>query len=75
MSLFSYYVYNRAQSDTDGANTFPADQYDLRREYGRAAIGMRHQFVLGVVTRSQARHFESIRDRPVRCSIQYHHWP
>ncbi|HCC56826.1 MAG TPA: hypothetical protein DEQ47_06100 [Solibacterales bacterium] len=47
MSLFGYYVYNRASSDTDGPNTFAANQYDLRQEYGRAAVDIRHRVVIG----------------------------
>ncbi len=31
----------------DGANTFPANQYDLSNEYGRSAIDVRHRFSLG----------------------------
>ena len=42
-SLFGYYVYNRARSDTDGANTLAADPYNLRADYGRAAFDFRHR--------------------------------
>jgi len=37
------YVYGRAFSNTDGAATFPANQYDLSGEYGRAAFDIRHR--------------------------------
>jgi hypothetical protein len=47
VTLFANYVFNKANSDTDGPNTFPANQYDLRSEYGRAAIDVRHRFFLG----------------------------
>ncbi len=47
ISLFGNYVFNRANSDTDGPNTFPANQYDLSNEYGRASIDIRHRFFLG----------------------------
>ncbi len=47
VSLFGYYVYNRARGDTDGPGTFPANEYDLRGEYGRAAIDIRHRVVIG----------------------------
>jgi hypothetical protein len=46
-SLFGNYVLNFANGDTDGANTFPANQYDLSNEYGRSAIDVRHRFSLG----------------------------
>jgi Carboxypeptidase regulatory-like domain len=47
LSLFGYYVWNKANSDTDGAGTFPADQYDLRAEYGRAGFDVRHRAFIG----------------------------
>jgi hypothetical protein len=47
MSLFGNYVLNYANGDTDGVNTFPANQYDLSTEYGRSAIDVRHRFSLG----------------------------
>ena len=46
-SLFGNYVLNYANGDTDGVNTFPANQYDLRGEYGRSSIDVRHRFSLG----------------------------
>ena len=46
-SLFGNYVLNFAKGDTDGANTFPANQYDLSSEYGRSSIDVRHRFTLG----------------------------
>jgi hypothetical protein len=46
-SLFGNYTLNFANGDTDGANTFPANQYDLSNEYGRSAIDVRHRFSLG----------------------------
>jgi uncharacterized membrane protein YgcG len=46
-SLFGNYVLNFANGDTDGANTFPANQYDLSSEYGRSSIDVRHRFTLG----------------------------
>ena len=47
VSVFANYSLNYAKSDTDGAGTFPADQYDLSGEYGRAALDTRHRFVIG----------------------------
>ncbi|HEX8098399.1 MAG TPA: carboxypeptidase regulatory-like domain-containing protein, partial [Pyrinomonadaceae bacterium] len=44
VTFFANYVYNRANGDTDGPNTFPANQYDLSTEYGRAAMDIRHRF-------------------------------
>ncbi|HEX8140419.1 MAG TPA: carboxypeptidase regulatory-like domain-containing protein [Pyrinomonadaceae bacterium] len=46
-TLFANYTWNRARSDTDGANTFPANQFDLSTEYGRSAQDIRHRFFLG----------------------------
>jgi TonB dependent receptor len=42
-SMFGYYVFNRAMSDTDGPGTMPANPYDLREDYGRAAYDFRHR--------------------------------
>lgn len=47
VSVFANYSLNYAKSDTDGAGTFPANQYDLTGEYGRAALDTRHRFVIG----------------------------
>jgi hypothetical protein len=46
-SMFGTYVLNFAKGDTDGVNTFPANQYDLSREYGRSSIDVRHRFTVG----------------------------
>ncbi|MGE3465989.1 MAG: TonB-dependent receptor [Pyrinomonadaceae bacterium] len=47
VSIFANYSLNKAESDTDGAGSFPVDQYDLTGEFGRAAIDSRHRFVVG----------------------------
>jgi len=47
LGLFGYYVWNKADSDTDGAGSFPADQYDLRMDYGRAGFDVRHRAFIG----------------------------
>ena len=47
LTLFAYYVLNKANSDTDGVNTFPADPFNYRTEYGRAFNDIRHRFVMG----------------------------
>ncbi|MDT5123727.1 MAG: hypothetical protein QOC96_3209 [Acidobacteriota bacterium] len=47
-SLFLQYIFNDAKSDTEGAGTFPSNQYDLSNEYGRAGgqLGVRHRFIV-----------------------------
>ena len=47
ISLFGGYFLNFAKSNTDSANGFPADQYDLTDEYGRASIDSRHRMIVG----------------------------
>jgi hypothetical protein len=47
VSLFGYYVWNHAMSDTDGIGTFPANPHDFSGEYGRAATDVRHRVLLG----------------------------
>ena len=47
VSLFGNYAFGGAKSDTDGAGTFPRNQYDLSGEYGNALIDVRHRFVIG----------------------------
>jgi hypothetical protein len=44
------YSLNNAESDTDGAGTFPANQYDLSSEYGRSSFDTKHRvFLIGNV--------------------------
>ncbi len=43
ISFNSSYSFGKANSDTDGAATFPADSYNLRPEYGRAGFDVRHR--------------------------------
>ncbi len=45
--LFGFYSYGHANGDTDGANTFPANTYDLSTEYGRSSFDVRHRFLIG----------------------------
>lgn len=40
------YNLNFAKSDTDGANYFPVNQYDLSNEFGRSALDIRHTLSL-----------------------------
>ncbi len=45
--LWSTYTLSNTRNDTDGPSMFPADPYDLRNEYGRAASDARHTFYAG----------------------------
>ena len=38
------YTLGKADGDTDGAGTFPANSYDLQNEFGRASSDVRHRF-------------------------------
>ena len=42
-SLFGYYALNYASADTDGANSFPSNPYNIAEDYGRAAFDTRHR--------------------------------
>lgn len=46
-TIFSFYVLNKAKSDTDGVTTFPANPLDFSTEYGRAFNDIRHRFMFG----------------------------
>ena len=51
ISLIGSYVYNRARSNTDGLNTFPANPYSMAGEYGPASTDIRHRVSLsGTIT-------------------------
>ena len=51
LTLFGFYAYGHANSNSDGAATFPANQYNLSTEYSRAAFDVRHRaFIGGSVT-------------------------
>ena len=45
--LFGFYVLGHANSDTDGAGSFPVNQYDASTEWGRAAYDVRNRFLMG----------------------------
>lgn len=47
VSIFANYAFAKAKSDSDGAGTFPANQFDLTGEYGDAALDVRHRFAVG----------------------------
>ncbi len=46
-SLFGFYVFNHARSNTDGIGTFPANPYNFRGEYGPAATDVHHRMTVG----------------------------
>ena len=49
-SFFATYNLSKANADSDGVDSFPANSYDLHSEYGRSALDTRHRFVfVGVV--------------------------
>jgi hypothetical protein len=47
LSLFGFYVYNRAHSNTDGIGTFPSNPYSMAGEYGPAATDIHHRVTIG----------------------------
>jgi hypothetical protein len=47
ITMFATYVLNKAESDTEGAGSFPANSYDLSNEYGRSLLDVRQHFFLG----------------------------
>ncbi|HEY8411857.1 MAG TPA: carboxypeptidase regulatory-like domain-containing protein [Pyrinomonadaceae bacterium] len=51
-SLTAFYVYSRANSDSDGSGTFPADPYDFSTEFGRTSTDIRHRFVINGTLRA-----------------------
>ena len=46
-SLFGFYVFNHARSNTDGIGTFPANPYNFKGEYGPAATDVHHRMTVG----------------------------
>lgn len=47
ITFFASYILGKTTSDTDGANSFPANSYDLTGEYGRSSLDVRHRFIFG----------------------------
>jgi hypothetical protein len=47
VSLFGYYAYGHAFSDSDGAASFPANNFDLAAEWARAGFDIRHRAQIG----------------------------
>jgi hypothetical protein len=46
-SMFGYYTWSSARSDTDGPETFPSSTYDLAAEYSRAGFDVKHRAMIG----------------------------
>ena len=47
IGVFGRYTYSRAFSNTDGPDSFPANQFNLSANYGRASTDIRHNVVVG----------------------------
>jgi hypothetical protein len=47
LSLFGVYTLNYAKSDTNGANSFPSNPYDILADYGRAQFDVRNRVFVG----------------------------
>jgi len=47
VSLFGFYVFNHAMSNTDGIDTVPPNPYNVSGEYGPAATDVRHRVTFG----------------------------
>ena len=43
LTIYGYYVWNKARSDTDGSATMPSNPYNIAADYGRAAFDYRHR--------------------------------
>ncbi|HEX4948116.1 MAG TPA: TonB-dependent receptor, partial [Blastocatellia bacterium] len=49
ITLFGNYTWGRMMDDTDGPESYPMDNYQLRNERGYAALDMRHQVFFGAM--------------------------
>ncbi len=47
LRLFGFYMLGKAESNADGSSGFPANQYDLSGEWGRASFDTRHRMFIG----------------------------
>lgn len=47
VSIFANYSFGGAKSDSDGAGSFPVNQYDFSGEYGNSLSDIRHRFTVG----------------------------
>jgi hypothetical protein len=45
--LYGYYVLGKRDTNTEGAGSFPSNQYDLHADYGRASNDLRNRGYLG----------------------------
>jgi hypothetical protein len=46
-SMFGYYMWARASTNTDGVNTFPANSYDESNEWSRSLYEVKNRFFVG----------------------------
>lgn len=47
MTVFGFYAYGRARGNTDGAQSFPSNTYDVSNEWGWTSQDVRHRFLTG----------------------------
>jgi hypothetical protein len=47
LTFYASHVWSSDRSDTDGPESFPLNSHDVRSEYGRSALDIRHQFYVG----------------------------
>ncbi len=47
LSLFGFYTMNNIHTNTNGASSFPYNQYDLSEDFGRAPYDIHHRLFLG----------------------------
>lgn len=47
LSLFGYYVFNNAHSDTAGVDSFASNPWNILGDYGRAEFDIRHRALIG----------------------------
>jgi hypothetical protein len=45
LSFFGYYVFNRANANSDGLTTFPANPYNFKGEYGPASTDVHNRII------------------------------
>ena len=47
VNMFGYYSLGKAESNTDGAGTFPSNQYNEQPDWGRAGFDVRNRVFIG----------------------------
>jgi hypothetical protein len=47
LSLFGYYTFNHANSDTSGAGSFASNPLNLQQDFGRSSYDIRHRIFFG----------------------------